>query len=58
MQKLTNNQKSDIMNQQVIDEIYELEEAIASLTSSSNYDTDVVNELRQQIERLKAQINS
>lgn len=46
------------MNQQVIDEIYELEEAIASLTSSSNYDTDVVNELRQQIERLKAQINS
>jgi HAMP domain-containing protein len=46
------------MNQQVIDEIYELEEAIASLISSSNYDTDVVNELRQQIERLKAQINS
>lgn len=45
------------MLQEVLDEIYELEEVIVSLSHFEDSNAEVVGELRLQIERLKEILN-
>jgi hypothetical protein len=57
-QKLTNPIKSSTMvHQEIIDEIYLLEEMVSSLQRSEFPKTDIIDELKREIERLKCLIN-
>lgn len=58
LQKLTNKLRSSIVNEEVEQELYELEELLANLSTRVEQNQSSIEEIKQSMEKLRARINT
>ena len=58
LQKLTNKLRSSIVNEDVEQELYELEELLVNLSIRVDQNQSIIEEIKQSMEKLRARINA